>query len=97
VVTTDFFAFDTADNEYKLRGLGAAVEMGDVVLGLVCKEDLADNAPDWLAIRNASDPQIEGDLPPYEQKKKAAQIYERYGYWTSVGSAIAAWAVIAGI
>jgi len=95
VVTTDFFAFDNSVNTYKLQGLGAAVEMGDAVLGLVC-QDLGSAAPGWLAIRNASDPQIDGTLPLDEQKKTAARIYERYGYWTTVGSAIATWAVIAG-
>jgi len=29
-----------------------------------------------------------------EQKKKAAQIYEQYGYWTTVCSAIACWALV---
>ncbi len=95
VVTTDFFAFDNSVNTYKLQGLGAAVEMGDAVLGLVCRE-LGSVAPGWLAIRNASDPQIDGTLPLDEQKRAAARIYERYGYWTTVGSAIATWAVIAG-
>jgi hypothetical protein len=97
VVTTDFFAFDTANNEYELQGLGAAVEMGDAVLGLVCANDLNGSAPDWLAIRNASDPQISAELAPIEQRKQAAQIYEKFGYWTTVGSAIASWAVIAGL
>jgi hypothetical protein len=69
--------------------------MGDAVLGLVCRE-LGSVAPGWLAIRNASDPQIDGTLPLDEQKRAAARIYERYGYWTTVGSAIATWAVIAG-
>ncbi|HUA34144.1 MAG TPA: hypothetical protein VMA09_11105 [Candidatus Binataceae bacterium] len=96
VVTTDFFAFDTANNEYELQGLGAAVEMGDAVLGLVCANDLKGRAPNWLAIRNASDPQISADLAPAEQRKQAAQIYEKFGYWTTIGSAIATWAVIAG-
>jgi hypothetical protein len=96
VVTTDFFAFDTANDEYQLQGLGAAVEMGDAVLGLVCSQDLDGQGPSWLAIRNASDPQISADLSPNEQRKQAAQIYEKYGYWTTVGSAIATWAGIAG-
>lgn len=95
VVTTDFFAFDTTDNEYGLQKLGAAVEMGDAVLGLVSTQDLAGRAPAFCAVRNASDPQIEADLSKPEQRKKAAQIYEKYGYWTSIGSAIVTWAVIA--
>jgi hypothetical protein len=35
VVTTDFFGMDISDNHFKLKGLGAACEMGDAVLGLV--------------------------------------------------------------
>jgi nucleoside phosphorylase len=95
VVTTDFFGFDNSTNTYGLKNLGAAVEMGDAVLGLVAQE-MGGQAPVWFAIRNASDPQMDGNLPLKEQKKKAAQIYEKYGYWTSVESAIVTWAVIAG-
>jgi hypothetical protein len=94
VVTTDFFAFDTSTNTYGLAKLGSAVEMGDAVLALVVEEDLAVK-PDWLVIRNASDPQIDGTLPVKDQRTTAAQIYERYGYWTTVNSAIATWAAIA--
>jgi hypothetical protein len=36
-----------------------------------------------------------GDLKA--QARWANQIYNRYGYWTSVGSAIATWAVIANM
>jgi hypothetical protein len=57
IVTTDFFAFDTERNFYKLQGLGYAVEMGDAVLGLAIQE-LGSSAPRWAAIRNALDPQI---------------------------------------
>jgi len=31
------------------------------------------------------------------QGRWAGQIYQRYGYWTSLGSAIATWAVIANL
>ncbi len=94
VVTTDFFAFDDSDNTYGLRGLGAAVEMGDAVLGMVIKK-LGAAAPKWTAIRNASDPQISSTgLTKKEEAMKAAQIYERYGYWTTIPSAISSWAMI---
>ncbi len=94
VVTTDFFAYDNTIDIFHLQSLGAAVEMGDAVLGLVCDE-LGPNAPDWYTIRNASDPQIDGTLTPKEQIQMAARIYEKYGYWTTVESAFACWAVIA--
>lgn len=35
VVTTDFFAYDDTENTFGLQSFGAAVEMGDAVLGMV--------------------------------------------------------------
>jgi purine-nucleoside phosphorylase len=95
VVTTDFFGFDTSANSYGLHGLGAAVEMGDAVLGMVIAE-LGASAPKWTAIRNASDPQIDmRGLTLKEAATKAARIYEQYGYWSTVCSAIVCAAVVA--
>ncbi|HTJ51807.1 MAG TPA: hypothetical protein VL443_20245 [Cyclobacteriaceae bacterium] len=93
VVTTDFFAFDDDTNDYKLQGLGSAVEMGDATLALACKE-IGASAPPWICIRNASDPQITGGLTLKEKYDKAGRIYEKYGYWTTLNSAIACWAII---
>ena len=96
VVTTDFFAFDDSTNYFGLQSLGLTVEMGDAVLGLAC-DSLGASAPAWCAIRNASDPQIDGTLSYKDQVAMAGRIYEKYGYWTTVNSAIACWAVIAGM
>ena len=79
---------------------GAAVEMGDAVLGLVCEQ--MQNPPKWLVVRNLSDPQINADLPNKPailnmQTHWAVWYYEKYGYWTSVNSALVTWAVIAGL
>jgi hypothetical protein len=98
MLTTDFFEFGTSNNGLENEGCG--VEMGDAVLGLVA-EELGDDAPLWLVIRNASDPQINGDLPSAPRSRNmqahwAVWYYETYGYWTSVNSAIATWAMIAG-
>ena len=94
VVTTDFFAFDDSANDYGLQGLGGTVEMGDAVLGLVISE-MTTPAPKWAAIRNASDPQIDSaGLTVKQAAQKAAQIYEKYGYWTTIPSAITCWSVI---
>ncbi len=101
ILTTDYFEFGTSTNGLEMIGCG--VEMGDAVLGLVC-EEMGASAPDWLVIRNASDPQINGDLPAKWAKHPsgtnmqahwAVWYYETYGYWTSVNSAIATWAMIA--
>ena len=94
IVTTDFFAFDTSNNYYGLKGLGSAVEMGDAVLGLAASE-MGKSAPAWCCVRNASDPQIPSKGSLKDQSKLAGQIYEHYGYWTTVDSAITTWAVIA--
>ncbi len=94
VVTTDFFAFDETTNHFGLEGLGAAVEMGDAVLGKVI-QDIGAGAPKWAAVRNASDPQIDSTgLTIREAAQKAALIYERFGYWTTIPSALVCWALI---
>ncbi|MEO8627933.1 MAG: hypothetical protein ABI612_07500 [Betaproteobacteria bacterium] len=94
VVTTDFFGFDTSDDHYHLQGLGDASEMGDAVLGMVCKK-MGENAPRWLAVRNISDPQIKAEGTLRQQAALAAQIYKGFGRWSSVCSAITCWALIA--
>jgi nucleoside phosphorylase len=94
VVTIDFFAFDDSSNTYGLKNLGAAVEMGDAVLGMVIAQ-LGSSAPRWTAIRNASDPQIDDSgLTLKEAANKAGQIYEKFGYWTTIPSAITCWATV---
>lgn len=109
ILTTDFFEFGNSTNGLEQQGAG--VEMGDAVLGLVVDEMKAAglDAPDWLVIRNASDPQINGALPNRDtpgvppqlrraldmQAHWAVWYYETYGYWTSVSSAIAVWAMVA--
>ncbi len=97
ILTTDFFEFGTSANH--LEAEGCAVEMGDAVLGLVCDE--SSKPPLWLVSRNLSDPQINADLPttPHNldmQIHWAVWYYEKYGYWTSIMSALADWAIIAG-
>jgi purine-nucleoside phosphorylase len=95
VVTTDFFAYDDTDDTFGLQELGAAVEMGDAVLGLVVQK-LGGSAPKWAAVRNVSDPQMDtAGLTPVQVRRKAGQIYERFGYWTTIPSAITCWALIA--
>jgi hypothetical protein len=91
ILTTDFFEFGTTTNH--LDRIGCGVEMGDAVLGMVIDE--LPQKPRWLVIRNASDPRIDGHLSKKEQVDEAVQTYQKYGYWTSVNSSIATWAVIA--
>jgi hypothetical protein len=91
IVTTDIFAYDDSTDHYQLQGKATMVEMDDAVLALAC-EELGNSAPDWLAIRNASDPQVGPNLT----KADAAKIYADYGYWTTLSSVLGCWSVITG-
>jgi nucleoside phosphorylase len=98
ILTTDYFEYGTTTN--RLDQQGAAVEMGDAVLGMVCSQ-LAD-PPKWAVVRNMSDPVIDGTLSAKEfhlnqQTTWAVGFYTAYGEWTSVMSALTTWAIIAGI
>jgi nucleoside phosphorylase len=99
VETVDYFGFANTDDSYGIvRNYPDArtEEMDDATLPLALA-DLAD-PPAWCSIRNASDPQVSSAIGDLEaQARWANQIYKRYGYWTSVGSAIATWAVIANM
>ena len=97
VLTTDFFAFDDADDHYGLRTYqpdAKAVEMDDAALGLALTD--ITEPPPWVSIRNASDPQMNEATLALETKDAAA-IYEKYGYWTTIGSAITCWALTASV
>lgn len=92
-VSTDFFCYDTEDDHYGLRAYDPgirAVEMDDAA---VCA-GIAGRVP-VASVRNASDPVMaSADAADANQ---AAEIYRRYGYWTTIGSAICTWALIAGL
>jgi hypothetical protein len=92
IVTTDFFAYDDTNNSSGLQQLGNVCDMGDAVLGNVMEGH--PNPPTWVAIRNASDPQMDGSLPKEERNRMAAQIYQQYGPFTTAGSVVATWGII---
>ncbi len=94
VVTTDFFAYDDVLARYGLQGLGSVCDEGDAALGFVIQK-LGSSAPKWAAVRNASDPQIHDKGMTAEQGYElATSYYGKYGYWTTVPSAITCWALI---
>lgn len=97
IETVGYFAFaDTADSYGVVKNdpNAGCEEMDDACVGLALSQ--LEHPPAWAAIRNASDPQMGGGSLP-EQKKQAAAIYRRYGYYTTVCSALVCWAVIAGM
>ena len=97
-VTTDFFAIGDTTDHYGLLQAAPdcrAVEMDDAALGLALG-GLSDPPP-WISIRNASDPVMPGDEPIEEQTTQASALYEKYGYFTTVDSAIACWAAVTAL
>jgi nucleoside phosphorylase len=101
VETVDYFGFADTDDSYgivKDDPLAHTEEMDDATLPLALSLAPAVASTPWLSIRNASDPEVPssiGDLKA--QEEWASTIYEKYGYWTTVGSAITCWAVIADL
>lgn len=96
-ISTDFFAFDDVQDHYRLRvyeNSARAVEMDDAAIGVAVSG--RSSPPAWLSVRNASDPQISGPTLKIEAAQ-AAGIYRRFGYYTTSCSALACWALIAGI
>ena len=97
ILTTDFFGFDNTADTYGLEGKGDLSEMGDAVLGMVCQE-LGADAPNYVIVRNVSDPQIDSTgLTLEQQTSLAGSIYQGYGLWSSICSAIVCWAIVAAL
>jgi hypothetical protein len=99
VETVDYFGFANTNDSFGIAHNypdARTEEMDDATLPLALAQ--LPNAPLWCSIRNASDPQVRSDLGDIEsQKRWANQIYKKYGYWTTIGSAIATWTVIANL
>jgi nucleoside phosphorylase len=97
ILTTDYFGFDNTANTYALQGHGDLSEMGDAVLGMVC-EELGKDAPNYVIVRNVSDPEIDSTgLTLEQQAAAAALIYKGFGRWSSVCSAIVSWSIVAAL
>jgi hypothetical protein len=99
VETIDYFGFANTTDSYGIVSNypeARTEEMDDATLPLALST-LA-GPPRWCSIRNASDPQVSSSIGDLEQQATwASKIYQEYGYWTTVGSAIATWAVIANL
>ncbi len=99
VETVDYFAFADTDDSYgvvKNDPQAHTEEMDDGTLAVALS--LENNTTPWLSIRNASDPQVASSIGTLEEQKKwASDCYNKYGYWTTVNSAIACWSVIADL
>jgi hypothetical protein len=63
---------------------------------LACSQ-IGTSAPQWVSVRNASDPQMGGSGTIEQKEDQAGRIYTKYGYWTTVNSAIASWSIVASM
>lgn len=99
VETVDYFGFsDTADSYHIVEDdpLAHSEEMDDATAFLALQE-MGSSIP-ILSIRNASDPEVPSSIGTLqEQAAWAEKIYTHYGYYSTICSAIACWAVIAGL
>lgn len=99
VETVDFFGFDDTDDSYGIRAadsIARVEEMDDATLPLALSQ-LGDTTP-WLSVRNASDPQVPSSEGTLEQQATwASAIYRKYGYWSTIGSALVCWAAVADL
>jgi hypothetical protein len=96
VETVDFFGFADATDSFGIVANDPEArteEMDDATLPLALRD--IRSAVRWLSIRNASDPQVKHMASLKAEQAWAEEIYRKYGYWTTVPSAIACWAVIA--
>ena len=104
IVSADYL---TVDDNHDLEGLQALGTMNDtddafLFYGI---SQLSGAKPAWLSIRNASEPQIvasiaAGASPSATERKLAGiagRIYGIYQYCTTLNSAFACWAVVAGL
>jgi nucleoside phosphorylase len=95
-VSTDFFAFEDVTDHFGLAAYKPGirdVEMDDaaVAYGLSTMAD----PPPLAVARNASDPIMPGASE--NDARQAESIYEQYGQYTTWNSAIACWALVAGL
>jgi kumamolisin len=105
VVSADYLTVDDNGDSEGLQALGTMNETDDAFLFYGISR-LTGAKPPWLSIRNASEPQIVAKPFPAgtsqtaiidKLKGIAGPIYGIYQYCTTLNSAFACWAVIAGL
>jgi hypothetical protein len=105
VVTADFLSVDDSSDAEGLEPLGIMNENDDAYAFFAISKLPAGQQPQWLSIRNASDPQVV--VPPIPAGTSQSQVVKQlssiagaifgvYEYVTTINSAFACWAVVAG-
>ena len=105
IVSADYLTVDDKFNSEGLQSLGIMNDTDDAFLFYAISQ-MAGKKPQWLSVRNASEPQIvvpafpPGTTPSAivnKLKGVAGSIYGIYQYCTTLNSAFACWGVVAGM
>jgi hypothetical protein len=105
VVTADFLSVDDSTDAEGLEALGVMNENDDAYAFFAIGQMPAAQRPGWLSVRSASDPQV--TAPPFppgtsqsqitkELSGLAGAIFGVYEYVSTINSAFACWAIVAG-
>ena len=105
IVSADYLTVDDKFNSEGLQSLGIMNDTDDAFLFYGISQ-MPGKQPQWLSVRNASEPQIV--VPAFASgtsqtaivdklKGVAGSIYGIYQYCTTLNSAMACWGVVAGM
>lgn len=105
IVTADFLSVDDSSNAEGLQALGIMNDNDDAYAFFAIGQMPASQQPQWLSIRNVSDPQVV--VPPFSAGMSQTQIIDQlssiagaifggYEYVTTINSTFSCWAVVAG-
>jgi hypothetical protein len=105
-VSADYLTVDDSRNTEQLEALGAMNDTDDGFVAFAISQMPAANRPQWLSVRNASEPQVVAPSPAAGASQSeivdsikgiAGPIYGVYQYCTTFNSVFACWGVIAGL
>ena len=96
VISADYFSIDDSKDTEGLQEMGVMNDMDDAFVAFAINQ-IKGSKPQWLSIRNASEPEIKFQDDEKAMKDNASNIYDICGYHTSFSSSFASWAVIAGM
>jgi hypothetical protein len=106
IVSADYLTVDDNNDSEGLQALGIMNDTDDAFLFYAISTSSGSTKPNWLSVRNASEPQIVAKPFPAGTssetiintlKATAGSIYGIYQYCTTLNSAFACWGVVAGM
>lgn len=103
IVSADYLTVDDSTDNEGLQNEGIMNDTDDAFAFFAIGELPAAQRPQWLSVRNASEPQIvypnlsQQSNPARALSSMAGAIYGVYQYCTTLNSAFAVWGVVAGM